>query len=191
MGSTYGKIVRQCLRCDFGYGDDLDDLDLQARYYQAIVCELRRLEDGFGQLLEWSSGPTFHYGLKRLLISVMFSMQRVAMERVRGGSIVEQKWRMCSLLHNCTAPSDIERTIFAPQAHNCCIPPWTHPSRASKSLLKATETTVPGITATTRSLILFSHSKYPKLTLLYWRPKTRNRATGTIRALISACQRDE
>ena len=52
MGQPYGKIVRQCLHCDFGQGqDDLADVQLQGAVYNDIVCELQRLEFGFRNLL--------------------------------------------------------------------------------------------------------------------------------------------
>ena len=51
MGRPYGKIVRQCLECDFGQGHhDLSDVQLQSAVYNDIVCELQRLEDGLRSL---------------------------------------------------------------------------------------------------------------------------------------------
>lgn len=50
MGSSYGTIVKKLLQCDFGCGDDFGDRKLQAGYFQDVVCELERLEDGFRQL---------------------------------------------------------------------------------------------------------------------------------------------
>ena len=51
MGRPYGKIVRQCLECDFGQGHhDLSDVQLQGAVYNDIVCELKRLEDGLRSL---------------------------------------------------------------------------------------------------------------------------------------------
>ena len=50
MGSSYGKVVRKLLHCDFGCGDDLNEPDLQAGYYRDVVCELDRLEQGFRKL---------------------------------------------------------------------------------------------------------------------------------------------
>ena len=51
MGSPYGKVVRQCLDCDFGHGHhDLNDVQLQGAVYNDIVCELQRLEDGLRSL---------------------------------------------------------------------------------------------------------------------------------------------
>ena len=51
MGRPYGKIVRQCLECDFGQGHhDLNDVQLQGAVYNDIVCELQRLEDGLRSL---------------------------------------------------------------------------------------------------------------------------------------------
>ena len=50
MGSTYGEIVKKCLYCDFGCGDDLTNPKLQAVFYQDVVQELEKLEDGFRKL---------------------------------------------------------------------------------------------------------------------------------------------
>jgi hypothetical protein len=51
LGSTYGKVVRKCLGCDFGEGTtDLGDPGLQAVFYRDVVCELERLERGFAML---------------------------------------------------------------------------------------------------------------------------------------------
>ena len=50
LGSTYGQIVRKCLSCDFGCGDDLSAPALQVEFYRDVVCELQRLEEGFSKL---------------------------------------------------------------------------------------------------------------------------------------------
>ena len=50
MGSSYSKIVKKLLQCDFGCGDDLNEPALQAGYYNEVVCELDRLEQGFRKL---------------------------------------------------------------------------------------------------------------------------------------------
>lgn len=50
MGSTYGTIVKKCLQCDFGCGDDLNDPKLQAGFYRDVVCELDTLEKKFRAL---------------------------------------------------------------------------------------------------------------------------------------------
>lgn len=50
LGSTYGQIVRKCLTCDFGRGDDLNEPTLQVEFYKDVVCELERLEEGFRNL---------------------------------------------------------------------------------------------------------------------------------------------
>lgn len=47
MGSSYGTIVKKCLQCDFGCGDDLNDPRLQAGFYRDVVCELDALEKKF------------------------------------------------------------------------------------------------------------------------------------------------
>lgn len=44
-GSRYGEIVRKCLACDFGRGDDLSQPALQEGVYREVVCELMELED--------------------------------------------------------------------------------------------------------------------------------------------------
>lgn len=50
MGASYSKIVNKLLFCDFGCGDDLNDGELQARFYTEVVCELDELERGFRSL---------------------------------------------------------------------------------------------------------------------------------------------
>lgn len=45
LGGRYAKIVRKCLQCDFGRGDDLDDPGLQEGVYREVVCELGQLEE--------------------------------------------------------------------------------------------------------------------------------------------------
>jgi hypothetical protein len=51
LGPAYGKVVRKCLGCDFGQGtNDLNDVRLQAVFYQDVVCELERLERAFAML---------------------------------------------------------------------------------------------------------------------------------------------
>lgn len=50
LGSTYGQIVRKCLNCDFGCGDDLSEPALQVEFYRDVVCELQRLEEKFNEL---------------------------------------------------------------------------------------------------------------------------------------------
>lgn len=44
-GSRYGEIVRKCLSCDFGRGDDLSQPALQEGVYREVICELKELED--------------------------------------------------------------------------------------------------------------------------------------------------
>lgn len=44
-GTRYGEIVRKCLACDFGRGDDLSKPALQEGVYQEVVCELTALEE--------------------------------------------------------------------------------------------------------------------------------------------------
>jgi hypothetical protein len=50
LGLTYANIVKKCLACDFGHGDDLNDSMLQAVFYRDVVCELERLENMFSKL---------------------------------------------------------------------------------------------------------------------------------------------
>jgi hypothetical protein len=51
LGPAYGKVVRNCLGCDFGQGtNDLNDVKLQIAFYQDVVCELERLEQRFAIL---------------------------------------------------------------------------------------------------------------------------------------------
>ena len=51
LGSSYAKVVRKCLGCDFGEGTtDLNDPGLQAAFYRDVVCELERLEREFAKL---------------------------------------------------------------------------------------------------------------------------------------------
>lgn len=50
LGASFASIVRKCLRCDFGCGEDLDDPGLQGRLYEDVVCKLGALEDGFRRL---------------------------------------------------------------------------------------------------------------------------------------------
>jgi hypothetical protein len=45
MGAAYARIVQKCLRCEFGKGSDLSDLETQVVFYQDVVCELERLEE--------------------------------------------------------------------------------------------------------------------------------------------------
>jgi hypothetical protein len=50
MGPRYSEIVRKCLQCDFGRGDDLSKPELQEGFYREVVCELGKLEDKFKEL---------------------------------------------------------------------------------------------------------------------------------------------
>ena len=50
LGATFATIVKKCLRCDFGCGEDLDDPELQSRLYEDVFCKLKTLEDGFRKL---------------------------------------------------------------------------------------------------------------------------------------------
>lgn len=44
LGGRYTKIVRKCLSCDFGRGDDLNEMVLQEAVYRDVVHELDQLE---------------------------------------------------------------------------------------------------------------------------------------------------
>jgi hypothetical protein len=44
-GTRYGEIVRKCLACDFGRGDDLSKPALQEGVYREVICELTELEE--------------------------------------------------------------------------------------------------------------------------------------------------
>ena len=43
LGPRYQKITQQCLDCDFGFGKDLGELELQSAIYRDVVCELEAL----------------------------------------------------------------------------------------------------------------------------------------------------
>jgi hypothetical protein len=43
LGPRYQAITRQCLDCDFGFGKDLSQPELQAAIYKDVVCELESL----------------------------------------------------------------------------------------------------------------------------------------------------
>lgn len=43
LGPRYQKITQQCLDCDFGFGKDLGELELQSAIYKDVVCELEAL----------------------------------------------------------------------------------------------------------------------------------------------------
>ncbi|RYO91596.1 hypothetical protein DL764_008264 [Monosporascus ibericus] len=43
LGPRYQKITQQCLDCDFGFGKDLAQLELQNAIYRDVVCELESL----------------------------------------------------------------------------------------------------------------------------------------------------
>ncbi|KAF2145964.1 uncharacterized protein K452DRAFT_242384 [Aplosporella prunicola CBS 121167] len=40
LGARYKEIIRRCLECDFGFGNDLSKPDLQNAVYGQVVCEL-------------------------------------------------------------------------------------------------------------------------------------------------------
>ncbi|KAF2993686.1 hypothetical protein E8E13_001616 [Curvularia kusanoi] len=43
LGSKFHKITKQCLSCDFGFGDELSKRELQSAVYTSIVCGLEDL----------------------------------------------------------------------------------------------------------------------------------------------------
>ncbi|ETS76499.1 hypothetical protein PFICI_11886 [Pestalotiopsis fici W106-1] len=45
LGKKYGRIVRKCMQCEFGYGHDLGKVELQSAIYSDIVCPLQELVD--------------------------------------------------------------------------------------------------------------------------------------------------
>lgn len=46
MGIRFAKVVRQCISCDFGYGEDFSEVDLQAAYNESVIEELDSIETG-------------------------------------------------------------------------------------------------------------------------------------------------
>ena len=50
MGPTYNDIVEQLVECVFPCGDDLNNPELQATFYQDVICPLDELEQGFRKL---------------------------------------------------------------------------------------------------------------------------------------------
>ncbi|KAI9800179.1 MAG: hypothetical protein M1833_003506 [Piccolia ochrophora] len=50
MGPRYSEVVRKCLACDFGQGDDLNQPALQEAFYKDVICELGSLEERFREL---------------------------------------------------------------------------------------------------------------------------------------------
>jgi hypothetical protein len=49
LGTRYADLVRKCIHCDFGRGDDLDSTGLQESFYVEIVQELEDLEAKFSE----------------------------------------------------------------------------------------------------------------------------------------------
>jgi hypothetical protein len=47
LGPRYAEVVRKCIHCDFGHGDDLGTTKLQEGFYQDVICELEELEERF------------------------------------------------------------------------------------------------------------------------------------------------
>ncbi len=51
LGSKYASIVKRCLQCDFGFGDDLTIAALQEAVYRQVYCELEDMEQGLRNVL--------------------------------------------------------------------------------------------------------------------------------------------
>lgn len=49
LGPTYADLVRKCIHCDFGRGNDLSAVGLQESFYIEIVKELEDLEGKFSE----------------------------------------------------------------------------------------------------------------------------------------------
>jgi hypothetical protein len=47
LGPRYAEVIRKCIQCDFGHGDDLGTTKLQEGFYQDVICELEQLEERF------------------------------------------------------------------------------------------------------------------------------------------------
>jgi len=47
LGPGYAEVIRKCIQCDFGQGDDLGTTRLQEGFYQDVICELEVLEERF------------------------------------------------------------------------------------------------------------------------------------------------
>jgi hypothetical protein len=50
LGAGFATIIKQCLRCDFGCGEDLNSPGLQEQFYAKVICRLDGLEEGFRKL---------------------------------------------------------------------------------------------------------------------------------------------
>jgi hypothetical protein len=46
LGAKYSELMRKCLFCDFGYGTDLSNPELEGAFYSEVVVELETLETG-------------------------------------------------------------------------------------------------------------------------------------------------
>lgn len=47
LGPRYAEVIRKCIQCDFGRGDDLGETRLQEGFHQDVICELEELEERF------------------------------------------------------------------------------------------------------------------------------------------------
>ena len=41
----YAEVIRKCIQCDFGHGDDLGRIQLREGFHQDVICELEDLEE--------------------------------------------------------------------------------------------------------------------------------------------------
>lgn len=56
MGPVYNDIVEQLVECVFPCGDDLNNPELQATFYEDVICPLDELEQGFRKLCTGGRG---------------------------------------------------------------------------------------------------------------------------------------
>ena len=50
LGGRYQDVVQKCLQCNFGYGTDLANLELQNAVYNSVVCPLEDILAKLGEL---------------------------------------------------------------------------------------------------------------------------------------------
>jgi hypothetical protein len=48
LGARFATAIQQCLRCDFGCGEDLGSPSLQTRVYGDVVCAWKASKKAFG-----------------------------------------------------------------------------------------------------------------------------------------------
>ncbi|KAK4695027.1 hypothetical protein P7C71_g2647, partial [Lecanoromycetidae sp. Uapishka_2] len=49
MGGKYHNIIQKLVKCDFGCGTDLNDIELQAAFHNEVICPLEKLENDLRQ----------------------------------------------------------------------------------------------------------------------------------------------